>query len=156
DLAKQYGGYDQIPTEDPTYREYLTGDVELSRKLYHHFLAAFGGTIPPYLVREHRVAALAAQISINGFRVDVPELRRRLADIEARKAEAMEVLAGKYGIPTHDAKGKAYKSPLGTKDGKAALEKALREEIGRASCRERAKKTVDVEPLEEKTESSYE
>lgn len=127
DLAKQYGGYDQIPVEDPTYREYLTGDVELSRKLYHHFLAAFGGTIPPYLVREHRVAALAAQISINGFRVDVPELRRRLADIEARKAEAMEVLAGKYGIPTHDAKGKAYKSPLGTKDGKAALEKALRE-----------------------------
>jgi len=126
DLAKQYGGYDQIPTEDPTYREYLTGDVELSRKLYHHFLAAFGGTIPPYLVREHRVAALAAQISINGFRVDVPELQRRLADIEARKAEAMEVLAGKYGIPTHDAKGRAYKSPLGTKAGKAALEAALR------------------------------
>lgn len=127
DLAKQYGGYDQIPVEDPTYQEYLIGDVELSRKLYHHFLAAFGGQVPPYLVREHRVAALAAQISINGFRVDVPELQRRLADIEARKAEAMEVLAGKYGIPTHDAKGKAYKSPLGTKAGKAALEKALRE-----------------------------
>lgn len=127
DLAKQYGGYDQVPVEDPTYREYLAGDVELSRKLYHHFLAAFGGTIPPYLVREHRVAALAAQISINGFRVDVPELQRRVAEIEARKAKAMEVLAGKYGIPTHDAKGRPYKSPLGTKDGKAALEKALRE-----------------------------
>lgn len=126
DLAKQYGGYDQIPTEDPTYREYLTGDVELSRNLYHYLLAAFGGQAPPYLVREHRVAALAAQISINGFRVDVPELERRLAEIEARKSEAMEVLAGKYGIPTHDAKGRAYKSPLGTKAGKAALEAALR------------------------------
>ena len=143
DLAKQYGGYDQIPTEDPTYREYLTGDVELSRKLYHHLLSAFGGQVPPYLVREHRVAALAAQISYNGFRVDVPELKRRIAEIEARKAEAMEVLAGKYGIPTHDAKGRPYKSPLGTKAGKAALEKALRE--AGATSIWRTEKTGEIE-----------
>lgn len=127
DLAKLHGGYDQIPVEDPTYREYLTGDVELSRSLYRRLLADLGGTMPEYLVREHRVAAIAAQISYNGFRVDREELERRLADIAARKAEAMEVLAGKYNIPTHDAKGRAYRSPLGTKAGKAALEKALRE-----------------------------
>ena len=143
DLAKQYGGYDQIPVEDPAYREYLTGDVELSRKLYHHLLSAFGGQVPPYLVREHRVAALAAQISYNGFRVDVPELQRRIAEIEARKAEAMEILAGKYGIPTHDAKGKPYKSPLGTKAGKAALEKALRE--AGATSIWRTEKTGEIE-----------
>lgn len=143
DLAKQYGGYDQIPVEDPTYREYLIGDVELSRKLYHHFLAAFGGQVPPYLVREHRVAAIAAQISYNGFRVDREELERRLAEIAARKAEAMEILAGKYGIPTHDAKGRPYKSPLGTKAGKAALEKALRE--AGATSIWRTEKTGEIE-----------
>src|SRR5690606_31494770 len=51
DLAKQHGGYDQIPTEDPTYREYLTGDVELGRYLYRHLSAAFGGQSPPCRAR---------------------------------------------------------------------------------------------------------
>lgn len=130
-LAKKYGGWDHIPTspedeDGAAFREYLAQDVELSRSLYHTLRTELSG-VPEYLVREHRVAAIAAQISYNGFRVDLEELERRLADIAARKAEAMELLAGKYGIPTHDAKGKAYASPLGTKAGKAALEKALRE-----------------------------
>lgn len=126
-MAKQHGGYDRIPTDDPEYREYLTGDVELSRELYGVLLDKMGGEVPPYLVREHRVAALAAQISYNGFRVDVPELGRRVDEIEARKVEAMEFLAGQHGIPTTDLKGKPYKSPLGTKAGKEALHRALTE-----------------------------
>jgi hypothetical protein len=125
DLAKKYGGWDQIPTDDPEFREYLVGDVELSRALHHRLMSDLGGTVPPYLVREHRVAALAAQISLNGFRVWTGELESRVAEINQRKARSMEVLAGRYGIPTHDARGKAYLAPLGTKAGKAALATAL-------------------------------
>lgn len=130
-LAKKHGGWDQIPTDSESedgraFRAYLVQDVELSRAVYRALLDQLGGTVPDYLAREHRVAALAAQISVNGFRVDVPELERRVAEINERKAEAMAVLAGKYGIPTTDAKGNEYASPLGTKAGKAALAEALR------------------------------
>lgn len=137
-LVKKYGSWNAIPYDandpDPDrsadaslFREYLVQDVELSRSLYHALLKDLGGSIPPYLAREHRVAALATQISVNGFRVDVDELRRRVVEIEQRKAEAMRLLAGKYGVPTADARGKLYASPLSTKSGKAALTQALRE-----------------------------
>jgi hypothetical protein len=135
-LAKKYGGWDHIPVdpEDPDsdraadaadFRRYLVQDVELSRKLYHTLRTELSG-MPPYLAREHRVAALAAQMSYNGFRVDPVLLAERIEEINTRKAAAMELLSGKYGIPTHDAKGKAYASPLSTKAGKEALTAALR------------------------------
>lgn len=131
-LAKKHGGWAAIPTDDQSedgraFRAYLVRDVELSRAVYRALLDQLGGTVPPYLLREHRVAALAAQISHNGFRVDVEELERRVRAVNARKAEALEVLAGKYGIPTTDERGDPRKSPLATKAGKAALAEALTE-----------------------------
>lgn len=134
-LAKKYGGWGNIPIDAESedgraFRRYLEHDVEASRGLYrelnHLILTEHGDGAREYLVREHRVAAIAAQISYNGFRVDLPELDRRITEINQRKASAMELLAGKYGIPTHDAKGKAYASPLSSKAGKVALEAALR------------------------------
>jgi len=132
ELSKKYGGWGQIPidagSEDGrAFRAYLAQDVNLSRMLRGKLLEELGGEVPPYLVREHRVAAIAAQISYNGFRVDVPELERRVADIEQRKAAALEMLNAKYGIPLANGKGERYKSPLGTKAGKEALTKALHE-----------------------------
>jgi len=135
-LAKKYGGWGEIPVDldDPdadraadaaSFREYLEHDVGGSRGLYAALLEELGGTMPPYLVREHRVAAIAAQISLNGFLVDQPLLAQRVEEIQRRKAQAMELLAGKYGIPTTDAKGKKYASPLASKLGKEALEAAL-------------------------------
>jgi hypothetical protein len=135
-LAKKYGGWGEIPvdTEDPdagraadaaSFREYLEHDVGGSRGLYAALLEELGGTMPDYLVREHRVAAIAAQISHNGFLVDQPLLAQRVEEIQRRKAESMALLAGKYGIPTADAKGKEYASPLASKLGKEALEAAL-------------------------------
>lgn len=131
-LAKKYGGWGAIPIDadhpdGAAFREYLVRDVELSRDVYTALMADLGGTVPDYLVREHRVAAIAAQISVNGFRVDVPELQRKVDEINALKAESLKLLAARYGLPLHDAKGKAYKAPLGTKAGKYALEKAFRE-----------------------------
>jgi DNA polymerase I-like protein with 3'-5' exonuclease and polymerase domains len=131
-LAKKYGGWGAIPIDSESedgraFRAYLEQDVNLSRALHGRLVTDLGGQVPPYLVREHRVAAIAAQISLNGFRVDVPELERRVAEIEQRKAGALEMLHERYGIPLVNDKGEAHKAPLGTKAGKEALTKALRE-----------------------------
>jgi DNA polymerase-1 len=138
-LAKKYGGWGGIPVDpmDPdadrradavAFREYLVRDVELSRALYQELardLIKIGAPAYHYVAREHRVAALATQFSVNGFRVDVPELDRRVADVATRKRDSLAWLHEKHGIPLADAKGKAYASPLGTKGGKAALTAAL-------------------------------
>ncbi len=136
-LAKKYGGWDAIPydTTDPDperaadaaeFQRYMVQDVELSRRLHAALLEKLGGTSPDYLVREHRVAALAAQISRNGFLVDQPLLAQRVAEVNERKAGSLAWLAENAGIPMADAKGKPYKSPLASKAGKEALEAALR------------------------------
>jgi hypothetical protein len=135
-LAKKYGGWGEIPIDvsdpDPdraadaqAFQGYMVQDVELSRSLYSRLMEEFGGTVPEYLRREHRVAAIASQISVNGFLVDQELLSQRVTEIERRKASAMEMLAAKYGVPTHDPKGKPYKSPLATKGGKEAIGAAL-------------------------------
>jgi hypothetical protein len=129
-LADKYGGWDNIPIDDSedgrAFKGYMVQDVELSRRLYPTLLDELGGTMPDYLVREHRVAALATQISVNGFRVDPDLLAERVALVNATKRVALGWLAENCGIPLADAKGKPYKSPLASKAGKEALEAALR------------------------------
>lgn len=135
-LAAKYGGWGEIPI-DPEDEDdergmdaqhfigYMVQDVELSRKLYRVLLAELGGTMPDYLVREHQVAAIGAQMSVNGFKVDAELLAARIAEIEATKTKAMAYLHGQHGVPLADAKGNAYKSPLATKLGKEAVGAAL-------------------------------
>lgn len=136
ELAKKYGGWNEIPwdtaDEDPAraadaadFHRYLNGDVTTSRELHARLIEELGGSVPEYLAREHRVAAVAAQITVNGFRVDQDLLAERVHEVEQRKAEAMEILHSRYGVPVADAKGKAYKSPLASKAGKEALTAAL-------------------------------
>jgi DNA polymerase-1 len=72
------------------------------------------------------VAAVAAQISHNGFLVDRALLAERVAEVEARKAGSLAWLAEHAGVPLADPKGKPYKSPLASKGGKESLEAALR------------------------------
>lgn len=137
-LKKKYGGWDLIPwdTADPDpdraadaveFTRYMVQDVELSRTLHARLMEKLGGTVPEYLKREHRVAAIAAQISANGFLVDPPLLAQRVAEVDQRKAESLEWLSENAGIPLANAKGVPYKSPLASKVGKEALEKALRD-----------------------------
>ncbi len=137
-LKKKYGGWNEIPwdTEDPDparaadaelFRIYMVQDVKLSRQLHGVLLDKLGGTVPDYLKREHQVAALAAQISHNGFLVDQPLLAERVAGVNERKAGSLAWLRENAGIPLADARGKAYKSPLASKAGKLALEAAFTE-----------------------------
>lgn len=129
-LAAKYGGWGEIPIDDSedgrAFKDYMVQDVELSRRLHATLLDELGGAMPDYLVREHRVAALAAQIRHNGFLVDEPLLNQRVAQVDQRKNEALGWLHTNAGIPLTDGKGKAYKSPLASKLGKAALEAAFK------------------------------
>lgn len=124
-LAKKHGGFDQIPLDDKDYREYLAGDLAVNDGVHRKLAELVGDS--PYLRREHRVAAIAAQISLNGFRVDTDLLTARLEEGEQRKGAALARLHERYGVPLADEKGKFYAAPLATKAGKAALVAALTE-----------------------------
>jgi hypothetical protein len=135
-LEKKYGGWGEIPIDvndpDPDRAEdasrfigYMTRDVEVSRDLHGFLLQAMGGTVPEYVVREHKVAALASQITHNGFLVDQALLTERVTEIQQTKERALAYLHARFGVPLADGKGNAYKSPLATKGGKEAIGNAL-------------------------------
>jgi len=137
-LAKKYGGdWGAIPIDvndpDPeraadaeAFIGYMVQDVELSRRLHGVLMKELGGTVPDYLVREHRVAALAAQISMNGFRVDQDLLTQRVAEVDEKVAGSLAWLSEHASVPLANEKGVTYKSPLASSAGKAALEAAFR------------------------------
>lgn len=92
--------------------------------------------IDDYLKREFRIAALMAQMRLNGIRVDLDLLRTRLDQAQARKEAGVATLVG-YGMPLRkpptatalkkdpNALGEEHKSPHVTKEGKAAILAAL-------------------------------
>ncbi|WP_414122808.1 DNA polymerase [Corynebacterium nuruki] len=112
-LAKKFGGFDKIPTDDPTYRAYLVQDVELLRKVY--------ATLPcdEYVVREHRVMWALSPISRVGLRLDVPATEARIAEGKAVVEQTRAWLADTWGLP---ATGKA---PQQTKAGREALTRSF-------------------------------
>lgn len=148
-LAKKHGGWANIPIDDSEdgrdFRAYMVQDVELSRRLHAALLERLGGTVPEYLVREHRIAAIAAQISHNGFLVDVPELEHRVTAVNERKSESLAWLAENAGLPLVDAKGNPYKSPLSSKTGKEAIGAALVEAGMKESSLWRTPKSGDLQ-----------
>jgi P4 family phage/plasmid primase-like protien len=125
ELMKAHGGdpkrdeFHVIPVDDERYVRYCAADVDLTTRLA---LTQRRSTAQAaYIAREHRVAAVAAQIRMNGFRVDVPELHRRVAANKARRAELAQRLHDEYGLPLVSDKGKTFASPLASGPGKAWL-----------------------------------
>lgn len=116
-LAKEFGGYGEIPIEDERYRQYLIGDVEASEAVAKALLKR--GPLDAYALREQRIDARAAVISSNGFKVDREAAQARVDALKARRDEIMRELEEKYGFPTEG------KSPWATNDGKEAILKAL-------------------------------
>lgn len=120
-LAKEHGGYDQIPVTDERYREYLVQDVELLRRV-DRFRWSNGERFlkwSAYAEREHRLMWRLNHISRFGFRVDVPEAERRLAAQQGRVEVLQRQLQEVYGLPS------GGKAPHRTKAGIVALEKAF-------------------------------
>lgn len=118
-LAKEFGGFDRIPLDHAGYVKYLVGDVDLVARLARELKTS------DYIRREHRVAAIAAQMRINGFRVDEAELATRVAANRAERARRLGDLAERYGLPTTKKDGKPSKSPHATAEGKAAIAQAF-------------------------------
>jgi len=118
-LAKKYGGYGAIPIDDADYVTYCAQDVNLTAQI------ARTQDRTAYAKREHRIAAIAAQIRLNGFRVDRKLLAARVAEGEALRARRLRELQDGYGLPMTLPNGKPAKSPHATKEGKAAIARAF-------------------------------
>lgn len=119
ELAKEYGGWDHIPVDDPRYAEYLRSDLDVTRRL--------NAAIPwdPYERREAWVATVTARMSLAGVLIDVPCLTARTAELAARAEQGRTLLAERFGFPLTLEDGKPAKAPQRTKRGKEALESAL-------------------------------
>lgn len=137
-LDHKYGGWAEIPIDvndpDPEraadardFQAYMVQDVALSRALHARLTEELDGTVPEYVEREHKVAAIAAQITHNGFLVDQDLLTERVTEVQVTKEKALAYLVARFGVPLNDPKGKPYKSPLASKLGKEAIGKALLE-----------------------------
>lgn len=118
-LAKEYGGWEHIPVDEPRYAEYLRSDLDNTRRLNE--------VIPydPYEQREAWVATITARATLNGFRVDTDALSARVASLAERGAFGRQMLAERFGFPLTNKAGKPAAAPQRTKAGKLALEAAL-------------------------------
>lgn len=116
-LAKKYGDYHLIPTDDPQFVEYARGDIVALRQLTQALLSVHKMT--PYDWREQLNAAIDAQNSRNGIRVDVEAATARRDALSARKDVILAGLQENYGLPTEG------KQPWRSNPGKTAIFKAL-------------------------------
>ena len=132
-LAKKHGGYDRIPPDDPEYQDYLRGDLAATAGVANGLLP---WNATPYVRREHRVAALGAQMTLNGFTVDRDLLAQRYAGEQAKKHQAQQQLSEQFGMPLSKpvlrGRGAAraevqepLESPLSSKVGRAWLEQVF-------------------------------
>lgn len=122
-------GFGRIPVDDPRYRKYVVGDVEASERVAAELvkrgrLSGNGERYDDrdyvgYPMREQEIAARAAVISSNGWRVDIPAAVRRRDDLAARRDVLVGKLAADYGLPTDS------DNPWSTNDGKRVIVNAL-------------------------------
>lgn len=117
ELAKEFGGFGEIPVDDPRYREYLIGDVLATEQVARELLKL--GPLDDYAMREQEIAARAAIISSNGLRVDVQRAQSRVDELAARRQVILTDLQERYGLPAEG------KSPWATTEGKDAIMAAL-------------------------------
>lgn len=119
ELAKKYGGFGSIPVDDPEFVEYAIQDIVALQDLTTQLLRV--KTPDEYDWREQRAIAINAQMSRNGFRVDVTAAQKRVDELEERKATILAELSRDYDFPTEG------KAPWSTKVGKTAIFTALKD-----------------------------
>ncbi|MBF6287139.1 DNA polymerase [Nocardia cyriacigeorgica] len=117
ELAKEFGGFGNIPIDDDRFREYLVGDVVATREVAKALLKK--GPLDSYALREQEITARAAVISSNGVRVDTEVAQARVDELKLRRDAILSEVQEKYGLPT------TGKSPWASKDGKGAIMAAL-------------------------------
>lgn len=116
-MAKKYGGFGEIPIDDPEFREYAIADVEVVRNVSIKLLEL--GPITPYIWREHVNAAIDAKNSSNGIFVDQEVAKARVDELAERRNTIMEWLVRDFEFPTEG------KQPWRSAQGKGAILKAM-------------------------------
>lgn len=112
-LAEEFGGFGNIPLDDPRFLAYARQDIGSLQHLTGSLLEF--ATPDDYDWREQQWAAIQAQISRNGFSVDRKAAEHRVATLGQRKDELLADLKEKYGFPT------GGKMPWRTKVGRQAI-----------------------------------
>lgn len=125
-LKREFKGYDQIPVDDPRYRQYLADDVELTRGVAAHY------PMTEYGEREHKLATIAGRMTLNGFKVRRSLLAKRIREGAEQKQEALGILRDDFGLPLSKMvlRGRGnnkyevkqdFASPLSTNEGREWL-----------------------------------
>jgi hypothetical protein len=127
-------GFGRIPVDDPRYRAYLVGDVEASERVAaglvkrgklsgngERYDGSRGYTrdYVGYPMREQEIAARAAVIGSNGWRVWIEGATKRRDELAARRDVIVGKLAEDYGLPTES------DNPWSTNDGKRVIVSTL-------------------------------
>lgn len=118
-LAAEYGGWGHIAMTDSRYHAYCQDDVIKALRL------AQALPMTDYDRREMEVAAITARATIEGFRVDVPALERRIMDQAGELERGKTMLSERFGFPLTNKAGKPAKAPQRTAAGKIAFENAI-------------------------------
>lgn len=122
-MAKKYGGYDKIPVDDPDYEKYAIQDVVVARDVAKALKEKTLETVVTwdYAWREQKFAAINAQMSRNGFRVDVVKAQDRVEELSQKKDKFLGYLVDEYDFPT------TGKKPWDSAKGKEAIVQILTE-----------------------------
>lgn len=118
-LAKKYGGFGQIPLDDPEFIAYAKQDIVALQDLTRVMLEQV--TPGPYDWREMIVWSIFAQMTRNGFTVNQEWAKERVEELAVRKQELLEDLITRFGFPSEG------KMPWRTNPGKEAVLRALAE-----------------------------
>lgn len=112
-------GFSLIPRNHPEYNAYLKTDVEQTRALFES--QCVDGGLSPYQLRLMRACSrLIYGIRFIGFRIDRALVEERVAEKDRQVAEGVASLQS-IGVPSEG------KDPIGTKVGKAAIDKAFKD-----------------------------
>jgi DNA polymerase-1 len=126
DIAKKYNppktrkgdlNYGLIPLDDPDFLAYAEQDIHSLRNVTRSLLLMH--RVNDYDKREQLSAAINAQMTRNGFRVDIEKATARVQELAERKASLLAQLEREYGFPTEGA------MPWRTTAGKEAIMKIL-------------------------------
>jgi DNA polymerase-1 len=109
--------YGLIPLDDGDFRIYAAQDIDSLRGVTRGLLLAHA--VDAYDKREQLSAAINAQMTRNGFRVDVEKATARVQQLAERKAGLMQRLVEQYNFPTEGT------MPWRSNPGKEAIFKIL-------------------------------
>ena len=128
DLARKYNpkgtstselDFGLIPVNDPDFLEYARQDIVALRELVRSMLAV--RTLNEYDAREQIKAAINAQMTRNGVKIDVPLAQGMIDAANQERERVLSELVERYDFPTQG------KMPWRTKAGKQAIEKVLQD-----------------------------